>query len=259
MARFKIIMCALTVGLACSSLLQGQSTSETSTDTFRKHFTIGFRVRDFPVSSMSGMGDQTIMQTTTTPVPARDWNFTTTNHSPWWGAGISMEYVFNNHWSATADLMMNRLRYTKVTTATWGTDDPTTTADERSHMYINEDTSATMFELPLLVHYRGLFTSGALSNLFLTAGASVRETTKIKSSTLITYPDATTSILSDAVLPRKRNTIGAVGGVGFRVVDDFHIVWTPEVRYTRWQSSTFASQSTITPRNQLEVGLGFTF
>jgi hypothetical protein len=51
--------------------------------------------------------------------------------------------------------------------------------------------------------------------------------------------------------------IGATVGVGFRFVDEFNIKVTPEIRYTRWNGMTFAQDSTRSPRNQLEVGIGF--
>jgi hypothetical protein len=260
MRRFKIVGCAVIVVFACLPGLQGQDSSGNSENGLRKHFTFGLRIRDFPLHSLSAMDNRTSMTTTTDTTPARDWSFTTTSRSPWWGAGISMEYAVDSHWSITADFMMNRLRYTKATTAAWGADDPSTTADERSHMFLTEDTRATLFDLPVLVHYRGLLGgSGGWSRVFISAGAAVRQVTKVKTSTTITYPDASKATNTSTALPSKRNLVGAVAGVGIRVVDDFHIVWTPEIRFTRWDGSTFSSQSTVSPRNQLEVALGFTF
>ena len=259
MRRSRTAVCAF--ALACASLpvVRGQDTSENPDQGLRKHFTIGLRVRDFPLKSYSVMGNQTTLTTTTTTTPARDWSFTTTSKSPWWGAGLDLEYALNQRWTVTAELMMNRLHYTKATTVAWGTDDPTTTADERSHMFLTEDTRAVLWDVPVLVHYRGLFSSGPFSNMFLSAGAAFRTVTKVKSSTAITYPDTSTGTDLTTSAPSRRNLIGAVAGVGIRVVDDFHIVWTPEIRYTRWDGSTFGADSTVSPKNQLEVGLGFTF
>jgi Outer membrane protein beta-barrel domain len=240
-------------------MLRGQASSENPDKGVRKHFTIGLRIRDLPLKQFSVMGNQTTLTTTTTTTPARDWSFTTTSKSPWWGAGVDLEYAVNPHWTVTAELMMTRLHYTKTTTIAWGTDDPTTTVDERSHMFLDEDTRATLWDVPVLVHYRGLFPSGRLSNMFVSAGAAFRTVTKLKSSTAITYPDTSTGTDLTTAPLSKRTLVGAVAGVGIRVVDDFHIVWTPEIRYTRWDGSTFGTDSTVSPKNQLEVGLGFTF
>ena len=55
----------------------------------------------------------------------------------------------------------------------------------------------------------------------------------------------------------KRLLIGATVGAGFRFIDEFNIKVTPEIRYTRWNGTTFNQDSTRSPRNQLEVGIGF--
>jgi hypothetical protein len=259
MGQLKIVVSVLTVAFACLPALYGQDSTENPETGLRKHFTFGVRVRDFPLHPLSAISNQTTMTTTTTTTPPQDWSFTTASKSPWWGVGLALEYAISQHWTVSADVMMNRLHYTQATTVTWGVDDPTTTTDERSHMFLNEDTRATLFDVPILAHYRGLFGSGPLSNVFVSAGAAVRAATKVKSSTLITYPDATTAVDQSTTSPSKRILIGAVAGVGIRVVDDFHIVWTPEIRYTRWDGSTFSNESTISPRNQLEIALGFTF
>jgi hypothetical protein len=241
MGRLKIVVSALTVAIACLPALYGQDSADNPETTLRKHFTFGVRVRDFPLHSLSSMNNQTTMTTNTSAAAPQDWSFTTASQSPWWGAGLALEYAI------------------KATTVAWGTDDPTTTADERSHMFLNEDTRATLFDVPILAHYRGLFGNGALSNVFVSLGAAARTVTKVKTSTAITYADATTGTDLSTASPSKRVLVGAVAGVGVRVVDDFHIVWTPEIRYTRWDGSTFSNESTVSPRNQLEVALGFTF
>jgi hypothetical protein len=51
--------------------------------------------------------------------------------------------------------------------------------------------------------------------------------------------------------------VGGTVGVGLRFIDEFNIKVTPEVRYTRWNGMTMNQDSTRSPRNQLEVGIGF--
>jgi hypothetical protein len=110
-----------------------------------------------------------------------------------------------------------------------------------------------------MAHYRGLRSSGPLSWVYVAAGATLRTVTNLRSSTTITYADSTTSTSTAPAPLSRRNVLGAVIGIGFRIVDDFNIKTTPEIRYTRWSGSTFGSDSTLSPRNQLEVGIGFTF
>jgi hypothetical protein len=222
------------------------------------HLSVGLRARDFPTRSMSVMDSQTVL-TTTTPVVTRDWNFTTSSHSPVWGIGPAIEYAVNDRLTFTLEVMYNKLNYSKVTSIAWGTDDPTTTADERTHMFRNETTKANLFDVPLMVHYKGLRPTGPLSRMFVAAGVSARAVSSIKTTLVTTFPDTSTVTTNVSAAPSKRNMLGGVVGLGFRVVDDFNIHWTPEVRFTRWAGSTFSSDSTVSPRNQLEVGLGITF
>jgi hypothetical protein len=225
----------------------------------RKVWSIGLRARDFPEKSMSVMQTRTILATTTkTGEPVRDWNFTTTSHSPFWGAGLAAEFSPSDRWAISAEIMFNQLKYAKVSSITWGTDDPTTTTDERTHMFRNEDTRASLFDLPVIVHHN-FRAAGPWSRVFWGLGATFRTVVNGKSSVQTTYPDTSSLTVSQPAPVSKRNVLGAVAGIGFRVIDDFNITWTPEVRFTRWTASTFANDSTLSPRNQLEVGLGFTF
>ncbi len=224
-----------------------------------KHFLIGLRARAFPVNSLSTMANRSQLTTTTTPAPVRDWSFDTASHSPHWSGGPAIEFVPNRNWSVSLEVLYDRLRYTKVTSIAWGTDDPTTTTDERTHMFRNEDTRAVLWDVPIMVHYRGLRPTGVLSRMYLAAGAVGRTVANISTSTTITYPDTSTGTSKIVAPPSKRNLLGGVIGIGFRIVDDFNINWTPEIRYTRWAGSTFGTDSTVSPRNQLEVSMGFTF
>jgi hypothetical protein len=91
----------------------------------------------------------------------------------------------------------------------------------------------------VLLQYRGIRSEGALSKLYLAGGVAVRTVTGLKTSTKITYSDASTSTSNLVIPPSKRNLVGAVAGIGIRTVDDFHIDWMPEIRFTRWAGSTF--------------------
>jgi len=225
-----------------------------------KHFSFGIRARDFPLKNESAMGNKTTTTTTYAPQPApKDWNFTTTTHSAFWGAGPAVEYWGGNRWTITAEVLYNRVAYTKQTNVYWGIDDPTTTFDERYHEFFTESTKGYLFDVPLLLHYRGLKASGAWSRLYLSAGPTIRYAAHIKSSLYTITPADTNTTVSQIVDPSKRTLIGGTIGVGFRIVDDFNIKTTPEIRYTRWAGSTFSQDSTVSPRNQIEVGIGFTF
>jgi hypothetical protein len=223
-----------------------------------KRVLIGIRAREFPLVSLGLMENRTTLSTTTTTIP-RDWSFTTASHSSHFGIGPAVEFIPGPRWAISVEALWDKLQYTKVTSIAWGTDDPATTNDERTHMFRDENTRAVLWDFPVMVHYRGLRPTGPLSRLYLAAGGVVRTATKISTTTKTTFPDTTSTTSSAVAAPSRRNLLGATAGIGFRIVDDFRINWTPEIRYTRWAGSTFATDSTLSPRNQLEVSLGFTF
>jgi Outer membrane protein beta-barrel domain len=247
---------------ACAAYAQDQPVqSDNPTAPAKpKHFSVGIRLRDFPLKNYSVMGNNTTSTTTFAPQPApKDWNFTTTTHSAFWGAGISGEYWGGPHWTISAEVIYNRLAYTQQTNVYWGVDNPATTYDERSHEFFTESTHAYLFDVPVLVHYRSLRSSGPLSRLYFSAGPTLRYVASIKSSLYTILPSDSNTTTTPTVNPSRRTVVGGTVGVGFRIVDDFNIKTTPEIRYTRWTASTFSNQSTISPRNQIEVGIGFTF
>jgi hypothetical protein len=225
-----------------------------------KHFSFGIRARDFPIKNFSDMGNKSTATTTLAPQPApKDWNFTTTTKSPFWGAGPTVEYWGGPTWTITAELLFNRVGYTKQTNVYWGIDNPATSFDEREHEFFTENTKGYLFDLPVLVHYRAIHSSGPFSRMYFSAGATVRYVAHVKSFLYTISPSDISTTTPLVVDPSKRTLVGATIGIGFRIVDDFNIKTTPEIRYTRWAGSTFSQDSTISPRNQLEVGIAFTF
>ena len=225
-----------------------------------KRFSFGIRGRDFPIREFGNMGSKTVQTTTYAPQPApKDWLFSTTTKSPFWGAGVAGEYYGGERWTITAEVMYNRVAYTQQTEVDWGVDNPATSFDEREHEFFTEDTKARLFDLPVLLHYRPVPAGSRFSKLYVSGGATVRYASKVDSFLTTISPSDITTINSQVVKPSERVIVGGTIGIGFRVVDDFNIKTTPEIRYTRWGGSTFSNQSTISPRNQIEVGLAFTF
>jgi hypothetical protein len=133
----------------------------------------------------------------------------------------------------------------------------TTDAVNSSTIYL-ERTRARYLDFPALIRYTGPHFRWSKYS-FYEAGAAVRYATHINltqsASNGITYyccaPPSTTSI--------RRTIEGVVVGTGVSGKDDFGIVVSPEVRYTRWLSDTFRSPSIATMRNQLEVTISFGF
>jgi hypothetical protein len=232
------------------------TTSEKSGEGNPHRLSIGFRVRSLPVRSFSVMDNGRAMSTTTVSKTVYDLNYTTTSKSFVLGGGIALETPLNRRTVLSAEVIFNRLRYDGVLDQYWGTDDPNTSNDERSHLNAQETTKARLFDVPVLVH-RNMRASGFLSHVYLSAGATARNVSAVRTTNNITNADGTTANNQIQAQVSKRTLIGGTVGVGLRFVDEFNIKVTPEVRYTRWNAETFSLNSTQSPRNQLEIGIGF--
>ena len=222
-----------------------------------KRAALGLRMRTMPLRSYSVMADSHSMNTTYIGKTPYDVSFDTTSSSPFWGGGVALELVAGRRTFFTAEFLFDQLRYAKAANTYWGVDNPETATDERSHTGVNETTTARLWDLPLMLHYR-VGSSGILSHLYVAGGATAREITNIRTTNNLTDTGGNVTTNQNRALPSKRSLLGAVVGIGFRFVDDFNFKVTPEIRYTRWAGATFDSDSTQSPRNQLEVGIGIT-
>ncbi len=234
-----------------------ESTEPQKAPAKRERFAYGFRLRTLPWQSLSVMEDRRVMDTTFAGRP-QDLIADTGSKSPSVGGGAAFDFRAAARVRLTAELLFHRLRYHRTTQIFSGTDDPATGQDERSTLSIKEETKGRLWDAPVLVHYRGIRSSGILSHLWVAGGVAVRSISTIRSRTEITLADGSRSIDYTHGQPSRRNLIGAVVGCGFRIVDDFNIKVTPEIRYTRWSGATFATQTTRSPKGQLELSIGFT-
>lgn len=223
----------------------------------QRRWSIGLRARTLPFKSLSLIGNNQILRTSTVNKVVYDFSYNTTSQSFIPGYGPTIEVPLGNRFLLTVEALYNPLKYTKVTDTYWGGDDPTTAHDERSHMVATENTKARLFDIPVLLHYGKMRPSGLLAHFYLAAGATARLTSTVRTTNSITNADGTTAANSVPAPLSKRNLVGATVSVGFRFIDDFNIKVTPEVRYTHWTGMTFGQDSTQSPKNQLEVGIGF--
>ncbi len=230
--------------------------AEKTSEAHQQKLAIGFRVRILPFRAFSVMDNGQVMRTTTVSKVNYDTNYDTVNHSFMLGGGLTLEGRISGRTLVTAEVLFNRLRYDRTINMYWGVDDPTTSADERSHQTTTENTKARLFDLPVLIQ-RNVRSTGFLSHVYFAAGPSARLVSTVHTTTNITYADATKGNNTTPTPVSKRLLIGGTVGVGLRFVDEFNIKVTPEVRYTRWNGATFNQDSTHSPRNQLEVGIGF--
>jgi hypothetical protein len=236
----------------------GEQAGTPEISTSKGRISIGLRVRAFPLRAFSVMANDRSMNTTYISKTAYDWSFKTSSQSSSIGFGPAIEARLGARTTLTVELMFNRLGYTQITDVYSGTDDPTTTTDERLHSSTTENTRARLWDVPVMVHYQPARTSSLLGHFYVAAGATFRTVSNIKTNNDITNTDATTATNTIAAQPSRRSLLGAVVGLGFRFVDDYNFKVTPEVRYTRWSGATFGLNSAQSPRDQLEIGIALT-
>ena len=134
-----------------------------------------------------------------------------------------------------------------------------TTDAVNSNTFYLERMRARFLDFPALIRYNGPHFRWSKYS-FYELGGAVRYATNIhlteaaadaSGNYFCCAPASTTSI--------KRTIEGVVVGTGVSGRDDFGIIVSPEVRYTRWMGSTFSSPTIATMRNQLEVTVSFGF
>src|SRR5215471_13790599 len=176
-----------------SGISYGQDSSQQQEEQPKSRQAIGFRVRLMPLRSLSVMANGRSMTTTTANNIVYDWSFNTTSHSPIYGIGPAFEFQLSSRTTLTAEVLFDRLAYTRVSDTIYGSDDPTTGNDERSRITITENTKARLWDVPLIVHHSPFHREGVLSHLFLAGGVTDRIVTTIRTTNNITYADATTA------------------------------------------------------------------
>jgi hypothetical protein len=122
-----------------------------------------------------------------------------------------------------------------------------------------ERTRARFLDFPLMVRYTGRKWNPS-KYTFYELGGVLRDGVSVKTTTNLV--DGVTGELGPGFTfgtSYKRTVPGVVAGAGIIAKDDFGIIVSPEVRYTRWLSENFNSNLVGTQRNQLEITVSFGF
>jgi hypothetical protein len=126
-----------------------------------------------------------------------------------------------------------------------------------------ERTRVKLVDFPFMVRYSGRKFNPS-KHTFYELGGVLREGFGVKTTTYAvdslyneTGPGSTFGT------NYKRKVYGAVAGAGLIARDDFGIIVSPEVRYTRWMEDTFSSPIVSglvnSNKNQLEITVSFGF
>jgi hypothetical protein len=247
--NWKNLIAIILASVVCSAALLGQELEDNG--RFLKRFAIGGRI--------STMGFDLLKTGTTKQyATALEHDYTVASNSTRVGGGASVEFKINPKFWVSADLLYHRFGYrTSIDTYT-GTDNPDTTADERTKVNVLEKTRAAFWDVPLLAHY-AFWQPKKRMKLFVDAGVTARYVRSVRTATETDDAKAKTCCSDAPVKPAHNPAAGFVGGVGLRMLDEFGLKMTPEVRYTRWKTDAFVGSRAQTQKQQLEILFGITF
>jgi len=231
--------------LSLGSAIYGQSSSSVPVPEDNpsgwKRFSFGARVNGYPFNVLNNK-DVNIAPANS----SQTWAISTSNNYLKIAIGPSLEFRITRKFTLAGEFLYHRLDYTKTTTINDGTG-------------ITEQTRATFWDVPLMLRYGNLSDGGFLSKMYFAGGGAIRNVSHIQTSNQTTFPDGVTASNSTPAVPSARNLPGAVIAMGLRLVDDFNIKLSPEVRFTRWIGATFASDSTRSRKDELVIGIALTF
>ncbi len=221
-----------------------------------RRFSAGFRIQSLPSHPFVTKNVET---STTTPVAY--YTYTGTSGSSTATVGPVAEYRLWTNLSLCGEFRFHKVEFQQVTTMKSGERDPNSVSDDRMTTTINQTNKADYWEFPLLVRYQGLYPSGWWRKAYVSAGVELRHVGRVRTGTSFSYADGATDYNETATSPARQNQVGFVVGVGLSLVNHWRVInqVTPEIRYVRWQGSTFDAPVYRSRSSQVEAGIGFTF
>lgn len=219
----------------------------------------GVRVEYFPERFF-----QTQYVTTSTTNPILSSAYFGTSAGSKYTLGVTGEYLLTRRISLGLDFFYHQEEYTQLDQIKSGLKDPNSSYDNRPLTSITQDTRANYWDVPVVARFYALRTKaprglGWISQTFLIGGGTYRHVSNIRTGTSTTLPDGSTSYNEIPATPAHNNMFGLVGGVGYKLFEYGKFKSMAEARYTRWFDHTFQGPAYESQKNQLEIGLSFTY
>ncbi len=215
---------------------------------------LGFRIEGYANRLFTTRRSETV-----TTRPVADTTYTGFTPSPKASLAPMAEYRLTNHLSLGLELHYHQAEYQQTTGIISGVKGPNSSNDDRQTTTVKETTRASYWEVPLVVRYCGFRRTGWLNNVYALGGLEWRHVGKIRTGTEFAYADGTTDYNEIPALPNRTNQAGAVGGVGYRIVNTLRMKFTPEIRIVHWQGIAFQGITYRSARNQVELSLGWSY
>jgi hypothetical protein len=235
------------------------NTPGTDVTTTPPRISFGVRVEYFPERFFQ---TQYVQTSSTNPILSSAYFGTSAGAK--YTLGVTGEFLLTRRISIGADFYYHQEEYTQLDQIKSGLQDPNSSYDTRPLTSITVDTRANYWDVPVVARYylhrekapRGL---GWISQTFVLGGGTYRHVSNIRTGTSTSLPDGSTSYNETPVVPNHDNLFGVVGGVGYKLFEYGKFKAMGEVRYTRWFGYTFQGPAFESQKNQLEIGLSFTY
>ncbi len=243
---------------ATPSASQDNTPSSDATVTSPR-YSFGFRVEYFPQRFF-----QTAFTTINTTNPILSTSSFGTSAGSKLSFGLASEFRLNDHVTVGLDFFRHQEEYTQLSLIKSGLQDPNSSYDNRPVTSVTQDTRADYWDFPLVARYYGFHLKRIkymnwLGQTYLLGGGAFRHVSNIRTGTSTSEPDGSTSYNEIPAAPLHNNLLGVVGGGGYKVFEYGKFKALAEARYTRWFDSTFEGAAYRGAKNQVELGLSFTY
>lgn len=218
-----------------------------------ERFAVGFRLGYHITAQITEGTDD---QTSTSTNPPTLFKATSEPQQDSWGVGGGVQFNILPRWGVTADLIAHSIRF-KTGTRIERRETPTRGRQLLSSEFVV--TEANHWDIPVMVRY---YLNGPRQRVrpFISGGVGMRLVRNAKATREIGDIDGGESEFFD-VTPQvaSNTTMGAVGGLGFELIDDINLKLSVEGRYMRWQNKTFEIGLANALRNHVEIIVGLSF
>jgi hypothetical protein len=125
---------------------------------------------------------------------------------------------------------------------------------------VKERTDFRSWEVPVLVRRFSKDHDEDGFRWFYQGGIASRFINRVSTERENTAADGTVTCCDEkSAVPKQRNILGIVAGVGITARDQFGIRVTPEIRYTRWMDRHWDNFTARSRRDQAEIVIAFQF
>jgi hypothetical protein len=206
---------------------------------------------------------------TSTTQPIADYTYSASSSSSKVGLGPTVEYRWTNRWSFGVEVNFHHADYQGTIVELSGLPGNNSPTDNRVPTTTTDTTQANYWDVPILARYYGLpkpqswlvrrIPRTLFDRAYVVGGLEFQHVGRVRTGNAVSNADGTTAYNEISDKPHLGNQPGLVVGIGLRFMDEFHIKVMPEVRFVRWEGSTFEGPSYHSVVNQLEGGLGLSF